>query len=57
MRALVGVHVHAQPQRLHATLAALRERSPAAQLVLLPDGPDEETARALRATGDRKSVV
>ena len=51
MRVLVGVHVHAQPQRLQATLAALRDRSPAVDLVLLPDGPDVETARAVRATG------
>ncbi|WP_433727407.1 glycosyltransferase [Actinoplanes sp. CA-051413] len=44
----VGVHVHAEPARLLATLAALDAALPAgAAVMLLPDGPDAETARAL----------
>jgi hypothetical protein len=38
----LGVHVHAEPERLRATLAGI-ERNTALDhdLVLLPDGPDE----------------
>lgn len=44
----VGVNVHAEPERLHATLASLRVNTPAGvELLLLPDGPDAETAAAL----------
>ncbi|HEX3527301.1 MAG TPA: glycosyltransferase [Thermoanaerobaculia bacterium] len=47
-RIVLGIHVHAQPERLRATLAAL-ERNTALDhdLVLLPDGPDEEILREL----------
>ena len=44
----VGVNVHAEPERLHATLASLRANTPAGvELLLLPDGPDAETASVL----------
>ena len=43
----IGVHVHAEPARMQATLAALRAHSGSASLVVLPDGPDFATA-ALR---------
>lgn len=44
----VGVNVHAEPERLHATLASLRANTPTGvELLLLPDGPDAETAYAL----------
>lgn len=46
----VGVNVHAEPGRLHATLDSLRANTPAGvELLLLPDGPDAETAAALSA--------
>jgi glycosyltransferase involved in cell wall biosynthesis len=45
---LVGVHVHAQPERLKETLASLEAAGgPPFGLVLLPDGPDPETRAAL----------
>jgi glycosyltransferase involved in cell wall biosynthesis len=44
----IGVHVHAEPDRLRETLAALEAHTPAGfELLLLPDGPDQETAAAL----------
>jgi O-antigen biosynthesis protein len=44
----VGVNVHAEPERLRATLASLRANTPAGVgLLLLPDGPDAETEAAL----------
>ena len=44
----VGVNVHAEPARLRATLASLRANTHAGVgLLLLPDGPDAETAAAL----------
>jgi O-antigen biosynthesis protein len=47
-RVCVGVNVHAEPERLRATLASLRANTPAGvELLLLPDGPDAETAAAL----------
>ena len=51
MRVCVGIHVHAEPERLRATLAALRRHSPRAELLLLGDGPDAETAAALAELG------
>jgi glycosyltransferase involved in cell wall biosynthesis len=39
----IGVHVHAQPDDLRATLEAVRTHSPDVPLVLLPDGPDAPT--------------
>jgi O-antigen biosynthesis protein len=42
-RIVIGVHVHAQPERLRATLAGIeRNTSFDHDLVLLPDGPDDE---------------
>src|SRR5437868_12321284 len=44
----IGVYVHAEPERLKATLASLCVHTPQEHhLVLLADGPDEETAAAL----------
>ena len=48
LRTLVGIHVHAQPAGLHATLASLRHGDdPPFDVLLLPDDPDEQTATAL----------
>jgi glycosyltransferase involved in cell wall biosynthesis len=50
---LVGVHVHEQPDGLRTTLASLREApAPEFELVLLPDGPDPATRRALAELSD-----
>jgi glycosyltransferase involved in cell wall biosynthesis len=45
----VGVHVHAEPERLRATLAALTDVGGGwqPQILLLPDGPDPVTRDAL----------
>src|SRR5258706_5748188 len=44
----IGVHVHAQPERLRATLAGIeRNTTVNYDLVLLPDGPDDEIRREL----------
>src|SRR5580704_8237177 len=49
----IGVTVHAEPQTLHATLAALEAHTPpGVALLLLPDGPDEATRAALAQLGD-----
>jgi GT2 family glycosyltransferase len=46
----VGIHVHAEPERLRATLESLGAHTPAGvDVLLLPDGPDAETAEALAA--------
>src|SRR5947199_360379 len=49
-RITLGVHVHTQPERLRATLASI-ERHTAIDhdLILLPDGPDDEIRRELTA--------
>lgn len=48
-RMCVGIHVHAEPQRLSATLSSVRANTPPGyELVLLPDGPDALTEAALR---------
>jgi glycosyltransferase involved in cell wall biosynthesis/GT2 family glycosyltransferase len=48
----IGVHVHAEPHHLLATLAALRAHTPSGfELWLLPDGPDPATRAALTALG------
>jgi glycosyltransferase involved in cell wall biosynthesis len=45
----IGVTVHAEPERLRETLACLTAHTDAsAEIILLPDGPDAATARALR---------
>ena len=44
----IGVYVHAEPERLKATLASLCVHTRQEHdLLLLADGPDEETAAAL----------
>jgi glycosyltransferase involved in cell wall biosynthesis len=43
----IGIHFHAEPQKLRATLASIRDHSSAASVMLLPDGPDEPTSAAL----------
>jgi hypothetical protein len=53
----IGVHVHAQPERLRATLASLgRNTTLEHDLVLLPDGPDDEVRRALAALGNLRQL-
>jgi O-antigen biosynthesis protein len=48
----IGVHVHAEPERLQATLAAIEARTPAGfELMLLPDGPDPPTRATLAGLG------
>jgi glycosyltransferase involved in cell wall biosynthesis/GT2 family glycosyltransferase len=47
-RTAIGVYVHAEPQRLRATLAALKAHTPPDyELLLLPDGPDHAVRAAL----------
>jgi glycosyltransferase involved in cell wall biosynthesis len=49
----VGVHAHAEPQRLCAIRAALEAHtSPGCELVLLPDSPDPATRAALAEFAD-----
>ena len=53
MKVCIGIHVHAEPERLLATLASVRANTSGQfQLVLLPDGPDAATAAALAELGD-----
>jgi glycosyltransferase involved in cell wall biosynthesis len=47
----IGICVHAEPQRLKATLVSLRALAPEAVVLLLPDGPDEATRAALAGPG------
>ncbi len=52
-RVCVGIALHAEPDRLAATLAAVRgQTSRDVDIVLLPDGPDDATRRALTALHD-----
>src|SRR6266853_936320 len=47
-RSLIGIHVHAEPERLRATLASVRENTRGDfAIVLLPDAPDVFTDAAL----------
>jgi glycosyltransferase involved in cell wall biosynthesis len=49
----IGVHVHAEPQRLRATLESVRAHTGrVVELLLLPDGPDDATRVALAALSD-----
>ncbi|HEY1411744.1 MAG TPA: glycosyltransferase, partial [Rhodopila sp.] len=49
-RIAIGVHVHAEPVRFHATIAALNVHTPPGfTLLVLPDGPDAATRAALAA--------
>ena len=44
----IGIHVYEDPDRLLATIASIRQHTPAvADVLLLPDGPDEPTRAAL----------
>jgi glycosyltransferase involved in cell wall biosynthesis len=43
----IGIPVHADPERLRATLTSLRAHAAGAAVVLLPDGPDAEMRAAL----------
>jgi glycosyltransferase involved in cell wall biosynthesis len=53
---VVGIHVHAEPGRLLETLAAVERRGRRKLAVLLlPDGPDRETARVLAGLPHRSS--
>jgi GT2 family glycosyltransferase len=48
VRVSVGVHVHAEPERLAATIRALGQPSAHdVEILLLPDGPDAATRNAL----------
>lgn len=52
-RTCIGIHVHAEPQLLAATLASVRANTPPGyELLLLPDGPDVATRMALRGLHD-----
>lgn len=49
----IGIWVHAEPERLHASLASLRAHtSYSYECLLLPDGPDEATQAALALLND-----
>ena len=52
-RVCIGIHVHAEPPRLEATLASLRANTPElAACIPLPDGPDAPTSATLAAMRD-----
>lgn len=52
-RICLGLHVHAEPERLRATLASVRENtSREVALLLLPDGADEPTRRVFERLTD-----
>jgi glycosyltransferase involved in cell wall biosynthesis len=52
-RVAIGVHLHAEPERLMATLAAVRANTPPGySLLLLPDGPDLRMRAALSVLRD-----
>ncbi len=54
----IGIHVHAEPKNLHATLASVRANTTRAyELVFLPDGPDEATRLALTSFGDVRQLA
>jgi len=51
-RITIGIHVHAEPARLQATIASLRRHTaPGYELVLLADGPDTEMQAKLTELG------
>ncbi len=53
----IGVHVHAEPERLNATLASLRSNTGGEfDLLILPDGPDGVTETAVAALGDVRAL-
>jgi len=50
LKVAIGIHVHDQPERLAATLSSLRVHGPlGADVLLLPDGPNDTTRAALEA--------
>jgi O-antigen biosynthesis protein len=52
-RVCIGIHVHAEAERLHATLSSVRANTAGAvELLVLPDGPDEATRDALATIHD-----
>jgi glycosyltransferase involved in cell wall biosynthesis len=52
-RVCIGIHAHAEPGRLHTTLTSLRAHTAwPVELLLLPDGPDDETSAALASLRD-----
>ena len=52
-RVCVGVHVHAEPQRLLSTLDSLRvNTAPGYSLLILYDGPDDATRHLLASLSD-----
>ncbi len=58
MQLAIGIHVHAEPVRLHATLASVRANSSGAyELLLLPDGPDQAMQLALTSLGDIQQLA
>src|SRR5439155_26769524 len=49
-RVAIGIHVYDDPERLRATIASVREHTAqTVRLLLLPDGPDEQTSAAVSA--------
>jgi glycosyltransferase involved in cell wall biosynthesis len=51
-RVAIGVHVHAEPDRLRATLEALEAHTaPGFEVLLLPDAPDQATRMLLAGLG------
>src|SRR5690349_8924291 len=53
----IGIHVHAEPECLQATLASLRANTARPyDFLLLPDGPDEATCRFLATLPDLPQV-
>jgi glycosyltransferase involved in cell wall biosynthesis len=56
-RVSIGIHVHAEPERLRATLTSVRTQTDHLyDLTLLPDGPDDATKSALTALFDIPQV-
>ncbi|HET6980077.1 MAG TPA: glycosyltransferase [Pyrinomonadaceae bacterium] len=49
----IGIHVHAEPERLRSTVNSVRAHTSGSfEILLLPDGPDAATTFALRAMPD-----
>ncbi len=57
-RICIGIHVHAEPDRLRATLASVQANTPRGfEVLLLPDGADEPTRKALRLLTDMRQLA
>ena len=51
----IGIHVYAEPEWLGATLHSLAANTdPAAEIILLPDGPDQPTGQLLQSLHPRQ---